>query len=324
MNSGAATILAQSFLKGVFDVFDAMLSLSFKYDIGAVEACDEAGISDVLAQYPVVMRAKVKAGGAVALLFQVADASRFASLVLSEEASVEEASVKDTLGPEDIATLREIADPCVAGGVKALMEKLGRDAEQPEAVEVAVAAPDEVSGVIELLGASPTAVRLTFSAPPELDGTGVLLFAAETEALVPPDRATQPASQDSGSGLAADAQLSEAEMSDILSGFSPEEAPEGAPSTEPTEPSARGNIDRVLDIRLVAKARLGSVRMSIGDILALGPGSIIEVGHMVDEPVEFLVNDKLVARGDVVVVDEKFGIRITEIVSPEERIESLH
>ncbi|HPO31524.1 MAG TPA: FliM/FliN family flagellar motor switch protein, partial [Candidatus Hydrogenedentes bacterium] len=47
------------------------------------------------------------------------------------------------------------------------------------------------------------------------------------------------------------------------------------------------------------------------------------VGHLVDEPVELLVNDKLIARGDVVVVDEKFGLRITEIVSPRERIESL-
>jgi flagellar motor switch protein FliN/FliY len=55
----------------------------------------------------------------------------------------------------------------------------------------------------------------------------------------------------------------------------------------------------------------------------LGPGSILEVGKTVDEPVELLVNNRLVARGDVVVVDEKFGLRITEIVSREERIESL-
>jgi flagellar motor switch protein FliN len=83
------------------------------------------------------------------------------------------------------------------------------------------------------------------------------------------------------------------------------------------------NIDMVLDIGLVATARLGRIQMPIGDILALGPGSIIPVGHLVDEPVELLVNDKLVARGDVVVVDERFGLRITEIISPTDRIESL-
>ena len=64
--------------------------------------------------------------------------------------------------------------------------------------------------------------------------------------------------------------------------------------------------------------------MPIAELLALGPGSIIDVGRLVDEPVELLVNNKLIARGDVVVVDEKFGLRITEIVSPEERIESMH
>lgn len=105
-----------------------------------------------------------------------------------------------------------------------------------------------------------------------------------------------------------------------------------APSLAPAEPAGRApsssknagrNLDMVLDINLVATARLGRIEMPIADILALGPGSIIEVGHLVDEPVELLVNDKLIARGDVVVVDEKFGLRITEIVSPRERIESL-
>ena len=69
--------------------------------------------------------------------------------------------------------------------------------------------------------------------------------------------------------------------------------------------------------------RLGKVDIPLSEILSFGPGSIIEVGHLIDEPVELLVNDKLIARGDVVVVDEKFGLRITEIISPQERIESL-
>lgn len=106
----------------------------------------------------------------------------------------------------------------------------------------------------------------------------------------------------------------------------------GSPSATSAEPTGRGpastrntgrNLDMVLDINLVATARLGRIEMPIADILALGPGSIIEVGHLVDEPVELLVNDKLIARGEVVVVDEKFGLRITEILSPRERIESL-
>jgi flagellar motor switch protein FliN/FliY len=87
--------------------------------------------------------------------------------------------------------------------------------------------------------------------------------------------------------------------------------------------SGASNLDMILDIRLVVRARLGRIEMPINEILALGPGSIVEVGRMLDEPVDLLVNDKLIARGDVVVVDEKFGLRITEIVSTRERIESL-
>jgi flagellar motor switch protein FliN/FliY len=84
-----------------------------------------------------------------------------------------------------------------------------------------------------------------------------------------------------------------------------------------------GNIDMILDIGLTVTARLGRIEMPLGQVLELGPGSIIDVGHSIDEPVELLVNNKLIARGDVVVVEEKFGLRITEIVSPSERIESL-
>jgi flagellar motor switch protein FliN/FliY len=63
--------------------------------------------------------------------------------------------------------------------------------------------------------------------------------------------------------------------------------------------------------------------MPIREVLALGPGSIVEVGRSIGEPVELLVNEKLIARGEVVVVEEKFGLRITEIVSPTERVRSL-
>jgi flagellar motor switch protein FliN/FliY len=78
-----------------------------------------------------------------------------------------------------------------------------------------------------------------------------------------------------------------------------------------------------MNISLVATARLGRVEMPLRDILNLGPGSIVEIGHMVDEPIELLVNDKVIARGEVVLVDEKFGLRITEIMGTRDRIESL-
>ena len=102
-----------------------------------------------------------------------------------------------------------------------------------------------------------------------------------------------------------------------------EATPVAEPMAAPDGAGQPDNLDMVLDIGLTATARLGSVEMPLAEVLSLGPGSIIEVGHLVDEPVELLVNGKLIARGDVVVIDEKFGLRITEIISPRERIESL-
>lgn len=84
-----------------------------------------------------------------------------------------------------------------------------------------------------------------------------------------------------------------------------------------------GNINMLLDIQLQVAIELGRTEMSIKRILELGPGSIIELDRMAGEPVDLLVNGKVVAKGEVVVVDENFGIRIISLVSPEERLKSL-
>ncbi|PID81073.1 flagellar motor switch protein FliN [bacterium DOLZORAL124_64_63] len=83
------------------------------------------------------------------------------------------------------------------------------------------------------------------------------------------------------------------------------------------------DIDFILDIPLQITVELGRTRMRISDLLKLGQGSVIELGKLAGEPLEILVNDRLIARGDVVTVNEKYGVRITEIISPVERIEKL-
>jgi flagellar motor switch protein FliN/FliY len=83
------------------------------------------------------------------------------------------------------------------------------------------------------------------------------------------------------------------------------------------------NIDMLLDVELDVSIELGRTDLSIKRILEMGPGSIVELNRMAGEPVDLLVNNKVVAKGEVVVVDENFGIRIVSLVSPEERIKSL-
>lgn len=83
------------------------------------------------------------------------------------------------------------------------------------------------------------------------------------------------------------------------------------------------NLNLLLDIPLEITAELGRTRMIIHDLLQLGQGSVIELNKLAGEPLEILVNQKLIARGEVVVVNEKFGIRLTDIISPLERIKQL-
>ncbi|HZT43109.1 MAG TPA: flagellar motor switch protein FliN [Chthonomonadaceae bacterium] len=82
-------------------------------------------------------------------------------------------------------------------------------------------------------------------------------------------------------------------------------------------------LELILDIPLEVTVELGRVRMLIKDVLALASGSIVELDKVAGEPVDLLVNGRLVAKGEVVVIEDNFGIRITEIVSPEDRVAGL-
>ena len=83
------------------------------------------------------------------------------------------------------------------------------------------------------------------------------------------------------------------------------------------------NIDFILDIPMQVTVQVGSTKMVIRDLLQLGQGSVIELEKLAGEPMEVLVNNKLVARGEVVVVNEKFGIRLTDVISAAERVQQL-
>ena len=83
------------------------------------------------------------------------------------------------------------------------------------------------------------------------------------------------------------------------------------------------NLSLILDIPLRVTVELGRTKMVVADLLNLGQGSVIELNKLAGEPMEVLVNDKLVARGEAVVVNEKFGVRLTDIISPSERVEQL-
>ena len=83
------------------------------------------------------------------------------------------------------------------------------------------------------------------------------------------------------------------------------------------------NIDLILDVPLQISVELGKTRKKIQEILELSPGSIVELDKMAGEPVDILVNGKIIAKGEVVVIDDAFGVRITDILTPSSRISHL-
>jgi len=83
------------------------------------------------------------------------------------------------------------------------------------------------------------------------------------------------------------------------------------------------DLDFILDIPLSLSVELGRSRMLISELLQLGQGSVVELSKLAGEPMDVFVNQRLIARGEVVVVNEKFGVRLTEIISPSERINKL-
>ncbi len=93
-----------------------------------------------------------------------------------------------------------------------------------------------------------------------------------------------------------------------------------APMPNDPEPA---NIGLIMDVPLHVTVELGRRRMLVKDVLELGKGSLIELDKLAGEPVDVFVNGKLIAKGEVVVIDENFGVKVTSIVTPAERVRNL-
>lgn len=83
------------------------------------------------------------------------------------------------------------------------------------------------------------------------------------------------------------------------------------------------NLDFILDIPLQVTVELGRTKLLVKDVLQLNQGAVVELTKLAGEPLDIFVNSKLVARGEAVVVNEKFGVRLVDIVSPNERVEKI-
>lgn len=183
-------------------------------------------------------------------------------------------------------------------------------------------------------------VQMMLSVPGLVDTEATLLFTPESAKNFLPD--TSDSSSGSGSILTEDelaAMLGEIGApggTGMGMGMPPEvnfgggmDLPPGtgaSPFTSfppPQSAPTGGGIELILDIPLEVTVELGRVRMLIKDVLELSSGSIVELDRVAGEPVDLLVNGRLIAKGEVVVIEDNFGIRITEIISPADRVAGL-
>jgi flagellar motor switch protein FliN len=96
-----------------------------------------------------------------------------------------------------------------------------------------------------------------------------------------------------------------------------------ASQSNPSAPKLSPGLELLLDVELEASLRFGSRELPLGDILDLGPGDVVQLDRHVADPVDLIVGDKIVARGEVILVNGNFGLRVTEVAVPEKRLESI-
>jgi flagellar motor switch protein FliN len=97
----------------------------------------------------------------------------------------------------------------------------------------------------------------------------------------------------------------------------------GLKDSDPPAPALGPGVELLLDVELEATLRFGCREMPLGELLELGPGDVVQLDRAVSDPVDLIVGDKIVARGDVVLVNGNFGLRVTEVAAPRLRLESI-
>jgi flagellar motor switch protein FliN len=107
--------------------------------------------------------------------------------------------------------------------------------------------------------------------------------------------------------------------------YSPDELAGGkAAAAKAGKATSDVNLDLVLDVPVNVSLRVGATDMSIRDLVKLVEGSVVALDRLADEPMDVLVNGTLIAHGEIVVVDDRFGVRLTDVVSPVERIQKIN
>lgn len=300
MDKAQAHPVAAGFIQGFFDTAAAVFGGEADVSVEEPAEVTAEAFGAMVQTYPLIVYGAVDNLGLVVAGLSEADGDALVSGFTGGAGFTAEGP-----GPEALAALHEIFESCLGGGVGYLKNATGREL-APSDIQVGEIDAETVQALVDSLNPEGAMAAFRYSLGPVREGAGFIAISGSLLGEV----------ADTGTAGGAANATETAERKDAAMA-------NNSGAGHESQRDITENLEMILDIRLDATARLGSVEMPLEDILSLGPGAIVETGHSVDEPVELFVNGKLIARGDVVVVDERFGLRITEIISQRERIESL-
>lgn len=220
-----------------------------------------------------------------------------------------------------------LASALAAGGSLVSLRVSGASLEEAGSSPVAATAPlgsgDAIAYAAELYQASdPAPIRFVIAAPADLAAAiadGVAAPPSAAAPVAPRFSAEPPSGAPSLSGGFSFAGRGVPEPQAPPMNISAHPVSFG--QLDPAPAGGRGDrgVDLILDVALKVRVELGSTQMTVEEVLALGPGSVVELDRLAGEPVDIVINDRLIARGEVVVVEENFGVRVTEIINSRAR-----
>jgi flagellar motor switch protein FliN/FliY len=289
-DSGVRVDTIRAFADGFFEgVGPALITVLNRAVTVRVLGVEPVGVSELAARTPfpwvlVTMPYGRGLTGTHALVFSMAHAVRLGQALLGED----DAGAGDFL-PAHEQALRDTVNQILLSASTTLAGVIPRSVTFGAAGVVLVDDPSDIPGDVIAGGERVWLIRA--------EVTGTAGFRTELAMTVSGDLAR--------------------ELTELGEASAP--APSAAAGPEPS-PS---RLDMILDITLPVTVELGRTRMQIQDVLKLAPGSVIELEKSAGDPVELYINDRPIARGEVVVIDENFGVRLTSIVTPTERIRSL-
>jgi flagellar motor switch protein FliN/FliY len=242
-----------------------------------------------------------KASGGGVLLMQESAAALMADFVIGGDGSDAPATLSDL----HLSAVGEAAGQAASG----LAEGMGVEA-MPSDLEVMQAG--DLSGLSALVGDEAVSIDLNF----DIEGNssqGVLLLSS--------DFANALSSGGGGAAMADETGFNETtQFTDQGGGAPVVQRAEMSQISGGSVASGAGNLDLIMDVPLQVTVELGRTTKVVKEILSLGPGSVVELDKLAGEPVDILVNEKPIAKGEVVVIDENFGVRVTQIINPQDRI----